>query len=365
MTCRSPPIRFFNSDTTESITPQLGDGWVNLTDGVVCRPWMVHVFNLRLDDFCGCPGSLADLAYANPNGEPLEDARDLGALLGMLLTLPSETKLSPAKGSPTVSCTFKQRDRKLQKTQLVLEPLRSPFEPYHVVGLRLHVFLYEAVTPEGVFPFLTSNTWMRLIAQNSAQKLKEAQKTRPPPTNQDPAAAWRHVASVATLGKCWYSVLGDAITGTKKSITDWVYASNTSVSNVTFEESLKRKRGEICLHRLSPEWILRFSSETLVLRTQSEVGAQYLKTSSYFMPGSETYYFPRIHECLVYAGESGAMHAPLPTSLANDLMRAHEEFGGAGQSYGSRVDPKRGVKRRRSNGDLASVNSEDGSSDDE
>ena len=41
--------------------------------------------------------------------------------------------------------------------ELVLEPLRSPFEPYHVVGLRLHVLLYEAVTPEGVFPFLTSH----------------------------------------------------------------------------------------------------------------------------------------------------------------------------------------------------------------
>ena len=157
------------------------------------------------------------LAYAIQTAS-LEDARDLGRCRDAAHA-PSETKLSPSKGSPTVSNTFKQRDRKLQKTQLVLEPLRSPFEPYHVVGLRLHVFLYEAVTPEGVFPFLTSNTWMRLIAQNSAQKLKEAQKTRPPPTNQDPAAAWRHVASVATLGKCWYNVLRDAITVQRASQT--------------------------------------------------------------------------------------------------------------------------------------------------
>ena len=142
MSVPAPPSRFFDANTA-SITPPLDDGWAHLQEGSICRPWMVQVFNLRLSDFVAAPTSLADLAFADHAGNPIENAGDLGAIVGLLTTLPSEVRMTPAKGSPAVPATFKSGKHSHQRTQLVLEPLRSPLEPFHVVGLRIHCLLYD------------------------------------------------------------------------------------------------------------------------------------------------------------------------------------------------------------------------------
>ena len=84
MSVPAPPTRFFDANTA-SITPPLDDGWAHLQEGSICRPWMVQVFNLRLSDFVAAPTSLADLAFADHAGNPIENAGDLGAIVGLLL----------------------------------------------------------------------------------------------------------------------------------------------------------------------------------------------------------------------------------------------------------------------------------------
>ena len=95
MSVPAPPTRFFDTNNA-SITPPLDDGWAHLQEGSICRPWMVQVFNLRLSDFVAAPTSLADLAFADHAGIPIENAGDLGAIVGLLTTLPSEVRTTPA-----------------------------------------------------------------------------------------------------------------------------------------------------------------------------------------------------------------------------------------------------------------------------
>ena len=86
--------------------------------------------------------------------------------------------------------------------------------------------LFDNLQP---FPFLTSSIWRRVIDSNNARKKREALKARPVPVNPDPAAGAKYVASMATLGKCWRRVLGDGITGARKTVEDWVAAHRSSV----------------------------------------------------------------------------------------------------------------------------------------
>ena len=73
-----------------------------------------------------------------------------------------------------------------------------PFEPCLVVGLRLHILLFDH---HGAFPTLSSNLWHHVMTANDARRKKEMTRVRPPPVNEDPAAAVRHVAGMSTLGK--------------------------------------------------------------------------------------------------------------------------------------------------------------------
>lgn len=311
---------------------------------------MVQVLNLRLSDFVAAPTSLADLAFADHAGNPIENAGDLGAIVGLLTTLPSEVRMTPAKGSPAVPATFKSGKHSYQRTQLVLEPLRSPLEPFHVVGLRIHCLLYDNLQP---FPFLTSSIWRRIIDSNNARKKREALKARPVPVNPDPAAGAKYVASMATLGKSWRRVLGDGITGARKTVEDWVAAHRSSVANVAFEEAIVMEKMQLRIHRLSPEWLLRFSSETLLLRCPHEASTEHLRTDSYFKPFCQSYTFPNPADCYVYAGDSNAFHAPLPVALANALMRGMEELGGGGMSYqGSLLSDAVPTRKRKRHVDL-------------
>ena len=213
MSVLAPPA-LFTSDT-KSITPPLDDTWAYLEDPH-CRPWMAMVLNLNLGDFAGAPGSLADLAYADASGEPLPHAEALGQLLGLMTTLPSELKVGKGKNPVALSPTFKETEegRRELKTQLVLEPLRSPFEPFHIVGLRLHVLLFHIGRES--FPTLTSSLWNLVIRSNEARRAREAARSRSPPINPEPAMASRYVCNVASVGKMWKSLLGDSINGTKR-----------------------------------------------------------------------------------------------------------------------------------------------------
>ena len=78
---------------------------------------------------------------------------------------------------------------------------------------------------------------------------------------------------------------------------------------------------------------MRFSSETLLLRCPHEASTDHLRTDSYFKPFCQSYTFPNPADCFVFAGDSNALHAPLPVALANALMRGMEELGGGGMSY--------------------------------
>ena len=88
-----PPL--YTRENTNLLAP-LGDGW-EWTTKVSCRPWRALVFNIRLSDFCATPDSLADLAFADQFGLPIPNAGDLGALLGLLVTLPGEVKAKPGR----------------------------------------------------------------------------------------------------------------------------------------------------------------------------------------------------------------------------------------------------------------------------
>lgn len=123
MSVCAPRTTLFTKEN-ESINPGLGDGWTYLQAPVVCRPWRVHVFTLRVSDFAGCPSALCDLAVIDASGEQIENATQIGALLGLLTTLPAEVRAHPGKGAPSVTATFQENGRSMQKTQLVLEPLR-------------------------------------------------------------------------------------------------------------------------------------------------------------------------------------------------------------------------------------------------
>ena len=115
MSTRAPPP-LFTSDNF-SLTPPLADGWTEV-DHPSCRPWRAMVFNLRLDDFTSpAPSCLADLAVASADGAPLPHATDLGALVGLLVTLPGEVKAHIGKNAPEMGVTFKEREgtRAVQK----------------------------------------------------------------------------------------------------------------------------------------------------------------------------------------------------------------------------------------------------------
>ena len=331
MSIRAPRSHFFNTEN-ESIRAPLADGWTFLDEGpIVCRPWRVMVFNTTLADFAGTPASLADLAFADENGEQLPHAGDLGALLGLLTTLPSDVRANMKKGAPTLAATFQnEHGNNMLKTQLVLEPLRSPLEPFAIVGLRLFVLLFDH---KGRFPTLTSGLWQRVMTSNDLRRKREAVKARPPPVNSDPAVAVRYVFSMATLGKTWKNVLGNNINGTKRTLQDWVANHPTSVTNEAFNEAVVIERNELYIHRLSPEWLLRFCPETLLMRAPMETSAAQLNTETYFKTGDTTFTFPDSEGVLLFAGDCGALRAPFPIKLANDLLRAHELVGGAGQSY--------------------------------
>ena len=68
------------------------------------------------------------------------------------------------------------------------------------------------------------------------------------------------------------------------------------------------------------------------MRAPIETAAEQLDVSNYFDEGAETYRFPT-GDVFVFAGDMQALHSPFPRRLANELMMAHEEYGGAGQSF--------------------------------
>lgn len=364
MSVRAPP-ELFSSDNS-SITPPLDDGWTYLNDPH-CRPWRVMVLNLSLSDFAGCPGSLADLAYANASGEPLPHAEALGQLLGLLATQPSEVKVGKGKNAVALTPTFTEEGAcAQQKTQLVIEPLRSPLPPFLIVGLRLHVLLFHA--GRNSFPTLTSTLWQRVITANHARRAREVARQRPPAMNPDPAAASRYVVNMATIGKMWRCLIGDDINGTRRSLQEWVNMDQGSVTNVTFGEAVVTLRMELYVHRLSPEWLLRLGPHALLLRAPMETSVDQLDKERYFQKGSISYSFPDPADCLVFAGTTGgAFHARFPAKLCAELQHAHEEFGGAGQSFhGTRLAdelPAGPLRKRRRNADL-DVDAESEESDD-
>ena len=190
------------------------------------------------------------------------------------------------------------------------------------------------------------------MASNEARRKKEMARAHPPPVSQDPAVASRYLTSMAAVAKMWDKVLGDNITGTRCSVKDWAARHNGSVSNVGFGEAVVTLRTQLYCHRLSPEWILRLSPETLRLRAPMETAVDQLSLENYIKADSESYMFPNTADCLVFAGTDSAFRAPLPVKLANELMRAHEALGnaGAGQSFhGSRLSEGAlaGGKRKR------------------
>lgn len=364
MSVLAPPA-LFTSDT-KSITPPLDDTWAYLEDPH-CRPWMAMVLNLNLGDFAGAPGSLADLAYADASGEPLPHAEALGQLLGLMTTLPSELKVGKGKNTVALSPTFKETEegRRELKTQLVLEPLRSPFEPFHIVGLRLHVLLFHIGRES--FPTLTSSLWNLVIRSNEARRAREAARSRSPPINPEPAMASRYVCNVASVGKMWKSLLGDSINGTKRPLEQWVERHGGGVANVTFGEAVVLLRVQLCVHRLSPEWILRLGGPGLLLRAPLETNAEQLDPARYYDKTATSYTFPNPADCLVFAGTTGALHARWPSKLANEIMRAMEELGGAGLSFRAASTPRDEIPvrvNRKRNRDLA-AGSEEGESESE
>ena len=347
MSTRAPPP-LFTSDNF-SLTPPLADGWA-MVEHPSCRPWRAMVFNLRLDDFRSpAPACLADLAVAGADGGPLPHATDVGALVGLLVTLPSESKTYP--GSKTeMKATFREHDgaREMQKVQLVLEPLRSPVEPCHIVGLRLHLLLFDHF---GKFPTLTSSIFSCAMATNDARRKKALTRGRALPVNEDPAMALRDVASIATLGKVWKGALGEETTGTKTTLEDWVSRHGGSVTNMGLHEATVVQYTQLFLHRLAPEHLLRFGADALKMRAPVETSGVQLDVDSYYLKGATTFNFPG--SVYLYAGDVGALHAPLPTSLTIAMQRAREALG-AGDS-GEALEGTSGSVRLKRSRDLSSA----------
>ena len=357
MSTRAPPP-LFTSDNW-SLTPPLADGWAKV-EHPSCRPWRAMVFNLRLDDFQSpAPACLADLAVAGADGGPLPHATDVGALVGLLVTLPSESKSYP--GSKTeMKATFKEHDdaREMQRIQVVLEPLRSPVEPFHIVGLRLHVLLFDHF---GKFPTLSSSIFSCAMAVNDARRKKILAKGRALPVTDDPALASRDVASIATLGKVWKGVLGEETTGTKTTLDEWVSKHGGSVVNTGLYEATVVQYTQLYLHRLAPEHLLRFGADALKMRAPIETSGVQLDIDSYFMKGSTTYNFPG--SVYLFAGDVGALHAPLPTSLTIAMQKAREALGAGDAGEALEGSSGRvGLKRSR---DLSGADYESSESDSE
>ena len=354
MSTRAPPP-LFTSDNF-SLTPPLADGWA-MVEHPSCRPWRAMVFNLALSDFQSpAPACLADLAVAGADGGPLPHATDVGALVGLLVRLPSESSIYP--GSKTeMKATFREHDgaREMQKVQLVLEPLRSPVEPCHIVGLRLHLLLFDHF---GQFPTLTSSIFSCAMAVNDARRKKILAKGRALPVTDDPALASRDVASIANLGRVWRGVLGEETTGTKMSLDEWVSKHGGSVVNVGLYEATVVQYTQLFLHRLAPEHLLRFGADALKMRAPVETSGVQLDTDSYFMKGSTTYNFPG--STYVFAGDVGALHAPLPTSLTIAIQKAREALGDDSGEALEGTSGRVGLKRSRdlSSADYASSESE-------
>ena len=174
--------------------------------------------------------------------------------------------------------------------------------------------------------------------------------------------ASRDVASTATLGRVWKGVLGEEGTGTKTTLDEWVSRHGGSVTNVALYDATTVKQTQLTLHRLAPEWLLRFGPETLKMRAPVETSGVQLDVDSYCMKGSFSYNFPK--SVYVFAGDVGVLHAKFPTHLTVEMQKANEALGGgAGQSLEG-TSGKVGLKRSRDlfSADYAS-DSESGSED--
>ena len=170
--------------------------------------------------------------------------------------------------------------------------------------------------------------------------------------------AMRDVASIATLGKVWKGVLGEEVTGTKTTLDDWVSKHGGSVVNTGLYDATIVQYNQLSLHRLAPEWLLRFSPEALKMRTPVETSGLQLDTESYYLRGATTYNFPG--SVFLFAGDVGAFHAPLPTSLTIAMQRAREALGGDAGEALEGSSGRAGLKRSRdlSSADYASSESE-------
>ena len=104
-----------------------------------------------------------------------------------------------------------------------------------------------------------------------------------------------------------------------------------------------------------------------MLRAPLETNAEQLDPARYYDKTATSYTFPNPADCLVFAGTTGALHARWPSKLANEIMRAMEELGGAGLSFRAASTPRDeipGRVNRKRNRDLA-AGSEEGESESE
>ena len=313
--------------------PPLGmsAGWTSLDDVLkrtgqaefACRPSLVMVMNVRIEELAEGCASLRDLAVTDEAGE-YKSAEHLSRMVSIATQLPGDVPTKKKKLSPTYDTPNGQQPRSM----ILLEVLYTATGNL-VAGVRiLRLVFQEAMSPT----YFLSVCMQKHLDDKQANE----RRTRPLPVSYDPRFAFSRLCSEAELCE----TLGVVFEGeeTAQGELDQYARAHPHAAHITLHAALSAERRhplDHLLHAFSPELLLRFGRASLIARTKTTTCARQLNPSSYtskLADGTPSFVPPSLKYTFVFAGQEGAVGCPFPPRLLAEIARTHKQME-PGMSY--------------------------------